>query len=186
MRGTIISLVILLLSLTSCATPNKHNNSPLNQWWKRLAYAPKAMSAPAPEFIRVPVQGIKTKHIANTFGGPRSNGRKHEGTDIFAAIGTPVLAAAEGMVVQVGTNNLGGQVVMVWGYGDRYYYYAHLSKFANIQVGDMVKAGDVVGYVGLTGNAFGTPPHLHFGVYTSDWQAINPWPLLRDAGQGEL
>ncbi len=90
-----------------------------------------------------------------------------------------MVSATGGLVVHVGTNNLGGQVVYTLGAGGRTYYYAHLSKYGRFVAGDIIKPGDVLGYVGNTGNARGTPPHLHFGVYESGWQAINPFSLLR-------
>ncbi|MGE8638481.1 MAG: M23 family metallopeptidase, partial [Achromobacter sp.] len=80
---------------------------------------------------------------------------------------------------QVGTNNLGGQVVWVLGPGRQRHYYAHLDGYADIQRGQLVAAGDVLGYVGNTGNAQGTPPHLHYGIY--DGGAINPYDLLKAA-----
>jgi len=112
----------------------------------------------------------------------RHNGgeRRHEGQDIFAPRGTPILSATNGFIYKIGENNLGGQTVSVIGSGGRVYYYAHLDSYAKgIEVGDRVTTRTVLGYVGTTGNAQGTPPHLHFGVYTMTG-AINPLPLLRD------
>jgi murein DD-endopeptidase MepM/ murein hydrolase activator NlpD len=130
--------------------------------------------------IAMPFQEVTKKQIANTWGAPRGQGRRHEGQDIFAPRGTPILSATNGYVYKIGENNLGGQTVSVIGSGGRVYYYAHLDSYApGLEVGDRVSKNTVLGFVGTTGNAQGTPPHLHFGVYTFTG-AINPLPLLSD------
>jgi peptidoglycan LD-endopeptidase LytH len=130
--------------------------------------------------IAMPLEDVAKKEVADTWGAPRGTGRRHEGQDIFAPKGTPILSATNGYVYKVGENNLGGQTVSVIGSGGRIYYYAHLDGYAKgIEVGDRVNTRTVLGYVGTTGNAQGTPPHLHFGIYTLTG-AINPLPLLRD------
>ena len=130
--------------------------------------------------IAMPFEDVSKKAIANTWHAPRGTGRLHEGQDIFAPRGTPILSATNGFVYKIGENNLGGQTVSVIGAGGRVYYYAHLDKYApGLEVGDRVSTRTVLGYVGTTGNAQGTPPHLHFGVYTMTG-AINPLPLLSD------
>jgi len=134
----------------------------------------------APGALAMPVQGVNPARVADTWGGARSGGRRHEGVDIFAPRGTPVLSATEGIVTRVGTNNLGGQVVWVLGPAGHRHYYAHLHSYADIGVGDRVQVGTVLGTVGNTGNARGTPPHLHYGVYGREG-AFNPYPLLRAA-----
>ena len=130
--------------------------------------------------IAMPLQDVAKKQVADTWGAPRGTGRRHEGQDIFAPRGTPILSATSGYVYKIGENNLGGQTVSVIGSGGRVYYYAHLDSYApGLEVGDRVSRRTVLGYVGTTGNAQGTPPHLHFGVYTFTG-AINPLPLLTD------
>lgn len=130
--------------------------------------------------LAMPVENISKRQIADTWKAPRGVDRKHEGQDIFADRGTPVLSATSGLVYRIGENNLGGQTVSVIGAGGRIYYYAHLDSYApGLEVGDEVSTRTVLGYVGTTGNARGTPPHLHFGVYTTTG-AINPLPLLTD------
>ena len=124
----------------------------------------------------MPLKDVKRGQIANTWGAPRGEGRSHEGQDIFAPKGTPILSATTGYVVKIGEDNLGGHTVSVIGDGGRKYYYAHLDSYApNLEVGDYVTRKTVLGYVGTTGNADGTPPHLHFGIYTTTG-AINPLP----------
>jgi peptidoglycan LD-endopeptidase LytH len=130
--------------------------------------------------IAMPLQDVSKKAVADTWHAPRGTGRLHEGQDIFAPRGTPIFSATKGFVYKIGENNLGGQTVSVIGSGGRVYYYAHLDSYApGLEVGDRVSTRTVLGYVGTTGNAQGTPPHLHFGVYTLNG-AINPLPLLSD------
>jgi len=130
--------------------------------------------------LTVPVDGVSVKRISNSWHATRSGGRRHEGQDIFAARGTAVRSATEGYVVRVGENSLGGNTVFVAGAGGRTYYYAHLDSYApRLAVGDYVTPETVLGYVGTTGNAAGTSPHLHFGVYTP-CGAIDPFPYLTD------
>ena len=130
--------------------------------------------------LAMPLEDVTKRQISDTWGAPRGTGRSHEGQDIFAPKGTPVLSATRGFVYNIGENNLGGQTVSVIGAGGRVYYYAHLDKYApGLEEGDRVTTNTVLGYVGTTGNAQGTPPHLHFGIYTGSG-AINPLPLLTD------
>jgi len=133
----------------------------------------------APQSVAVPVVGIARRNLVDTWGGARSGGRRHEGIDIFAARGTAVIAATEGIVARIGENRLGGRTVWVYGPGRQRHYYAHLDRYEDtLSAGDRVAAGDVLGYVGNSGNAQGTPPHLHYGIYTLTG-AINPYPLLK-------
>lgn len=134
---------------------------------------------PPDAVLAMPVQGVRPRSIADTWGAPRDGGaRRHQGQDIFARRGTPVLAATQGYVLRVAEQGRGGKVVWVLGAGGRRYYYAHLDMHAaELSAGDRVEPGMVLGTVGTTGNARGTPPHLHFGVYASGG-AIDPLPLL--------
>jgi murein DD-endopeptidase MepM/ murein hydrolase activator NlpD len=130
--------------------------------------------------IAMPFEDVSKRQIADTWGAPRGAGRSHEGQDIFAPKGTPILSATNGYVYKIGENNLGGQTVSVISAGGRVYYYAHLDAYApGLEVEDPVTTRTVLGYVGTTGNAQGTPPHLHFGIYSMSG-AINPLPLLTD------
>ncbi len=130
--------------------------------------------------LTMPVQDVEKKQIANTWHAPRESGRRHEGQDIFAPRGTPIFSATDGYVAHIGDNSLGGQTVSIVGAGGRRYYYAHLEAYApGLAEGDYVTTQTMLGYVGTTGNAAGTPPHLHFGVYALGG-ATNPLPLLND------
>lgn len=121
----------------------------------------------------------------DTWGAPRMEGsryyHRHEGTDIFALAGTPILAVVDGVIENAGTATLGGIKLWLRSPGDNWtYYYAHMSGFADgITTGSRVKKGDVVGYVGTTGNARGTPPHLHFETHVPSGPATNPYPILK-------
>ena len=137
-------------------------------------------TADPPTKIFMPVVGVTKKQIANTWQAPRGNNRRHQGQDIFAKRGTPIYSATRGYVYRIGENNLGGQTVSVIGAGGRLYYYAHLDSYAEgLQEGDYVTPQTKLGSVGTTGNAQGTPPHLHFGIYSASG-AINPLPYLTD------
>jgi murein DD-endopeptidase MepM/ murein hydrolase activator NlpD len=128
--------------------------------------------------LPVPVQEVAPKDLADTWGALRSGNRLHEGIDIFAPLGRPVLSTTNGVVFKVGEDDLGGHVVRVLGPGWQWHYYAHLDRFADIKPGSTVKPGSILGYVGNTGNAGGTPYHLHYGVYRFIGGARNPYPLL--------
>ncbi len=126
-----------------------------------------------------PVSGHDAGAIRSRFGADRDAGRRrHEGVDIFAPRGTPVVAAAGGLATWVGTNELGGNVVMVRDRGrGEGHYYAHLDTQL-VAEGSIVAAGDTLGLVGNTGNARTTPPHLHFGIYARGRGAVDPTPYL--------
>jgi murein DD-endopeptidase MepM/ murein hydrolase activator NlpD len=166
LRSLVIALVLIALE------------GVLRPWLENVAYAIRLGAMPVPATLPVPVAGVKPTRLVDTWGGARSEGRKHEGIDIFAKRGTPVLAATEGIVMRVGTNRLGGQVVWVLGPGGQRHYYAHLDRYGDVHAGMRIDAGKIVGYVGNTGNAITTPPHLHYGIYTTGG-AINPYPFLR-------
>jgi murein DD-endopeptidase MepM/ murein hydrolase activator NlpD len=158
-------LLLLLLFLAE---------APLKMAW----YAARLAAMPAPQALAMPVDGVLPAALRDSWQAPRDGGaRRHGGLDIFAPRGRPVRAATEGIVLDVGSNRLGGQVVWVLGPGGQRHYYAHLDRFSDVRRGQRVACGNVLGYVGTTGNARGTPPHLHYGIYTNAG-AINPYPLL--------
>lgn len=125
-----------------------------------------------------PVYG-EVKAIGSFFGADRDGGkRRHEGVDIFAAKGTPAIAAVEGRITGVRENRLGGKVVWLTDMNRRQsLYYAHLDT-QMVRVGQKVFPGDTLGLVGNTGNARTTPPHLHFGIYLSGRGAVDPAPYV--------
>lgn len=126
-----------------------------------------------------PVAGKGNSAVQSFWGAIRDGGaRNHEGVDIFAARGTPVVAAVKGMVTRTGNEGLGGK--QVWlrdGILGNSIYYAHLDSVMT-ETGTRVEPGDTLGTVGSTGNAEGGSPHLHFGIYSAGG-AVDPWPFLR-------
>ena len=123
-------------------------------------------------------------NFGDSFGAPRMMGtgyeHAHQGTDIMAPTGTPLLACERGIITQMGTDVLGGTKIWVKGQSGTYYYYAHLSAFAEGMVnGLVVEPGTVIGFVGDTGNARGGAPHLHFEIHPDGGPAVNPYPLLK-------
>lgn len=159
-------------------------------WRQPFMAKPRALwelsRMPPPIALAMPVEGVRATRVADTFGAPRGRDRSHAGVDIFAARGTPVRSATRGVVVAVREGGLGGRQVWVLGPARQRHYYAHLDGWAEgLQVGDVVLPGDTLGIVGDTGNARGTPPHLHYGLYGSAG-AIDPLPLLRAGADGSV
>ncbi len=140
-----------------------------------------ALARQAPDTVLLmPVDGLGANDVADSWAAPRGGGRLHEGQDLFADRGTPVLSATRGIVTAIVSTPLGGNVVWVAGAGRRRYYYAHLeTTAADLEVGQWVTPDTTLGFVGTSGNANGTPPHLHLAVYTPDG-AIDPLPMLAD------
>jgi murein DD-endopeptidase MepM/ murein hydrolase activator NlpD len=164
--------ILLVAALRGAVSWALHETAP--QWRRYVTL----MTAPAPSHLPMPVQGVAVRSVANTWGAPRDAGtRTHQGLDIFARRGTPVLSPVEGIVIGVGQDRLGGNVVRVLGPGGQVHYFAHLDEFSGVKRQDWVRPGAILGYVGATGNARGTPPHLHYGIYAAGG-AINPYPLL--------
>ena len=137
--------------------------------------------AALPDDVVFPVAG--DYNFVDTFLAPRMYGtpdaHRHQGTDVFAPAGTPLVATERGIVVRIGEIRLGGLRLWLIGESGTHYYYAHLSGFADVTEGQFVEAGTELGYVGNTGNAINTPPHLHIQVHPGGGRAVNPYPLLR-------
>ena len=142
-----------------------------------------------PAGLAVPVAGVQSGDLLDTFTQARAGGvRRHDAIDIMAAHGTPVVAAAPGEVERLFFSDGGGGVTAYIRSPDRRwsYYYAHLQRYApGLKEGQNVERGQVIGYVGSTGNASPEGPHLHFAINRmepeDDWhsgEAINPYPLL--------
>ena len=136
----------------------------------------------------VPVAGVRPEQLIDTFGDARSEGRLHDAIDIMAPAGTPVLAAADGRIVKLFQSERGGTTIYQLGPNQEViFYYAHLWGYApGLAEGNTVRQGDVIAYVGDTGNAGPGNYHLHFSIaVVSDpkryWEGtnINPYPLLR-------
>jgi murein DD-endopeptidase MepM/ murein hydrolase activator NlpD len=127
----------------------------------------------------------------DTYGADRMNGskyqHKHQGTDIFAREGTPLVATKRGIVFSIGVAKLGGNRVWLKDTDGTCYYYAHLKAFAaGLYENKIVESGEVLGYVGVTGNAVGTPPHVHYEIHPRCGGPTNPTPILNAVENGNL
>lgn len=137
---------------------------------------PRAAGSGFVDTIICPVLG--TSAYGDTWGAPRSGGRRHQGTDMLAPTGTPLQAVIGGTVAHR-SNTLGGITISLVGDNGNRYYYAHLSAYEGIP--GRVEQGQVIGYVGDTGNATGVP-HLHFEIRPGGGVPVNPYPSVRAAG----
>jgi murein DD-endopeptidase MepM/ murein hydrolase activator NlpD len=146
-----------------------------------------ARSAATPHTLLMPVQGFDAKNLRDNFDETRGGVRKHEALDIMAARGTPVVAADDGVVTKLFRSVAGGITIYQADPSQNFiYYYAHLDRYADgLKEGQVVKRGEVIGYVGSTGNAPANAPHLHFTIFElgpeKKWwrgKAVNPYPYL--------
>ncbi len=162
----------------------------------KIAPAPTPVPAPnistnpstsVPKLI-VPVSGIGPHQLRDNYGDARSESRIHNALDIMAARGTPVLAATDGVIRRIMFSERGGNTLYQFSsYGNLVFYYAHLDRYADgIVEGKQLKQGEVIGYVGDTGNAGAGNYHLHFAIWAVSnpkeffrGDNINPYPLLR-------
>jgi murein DD-endopeptidase MepM/ murein hydrolase activator NlpD len=148
-----------------------------------------AAAAPMPGLSKLllPVQGVKPSQLVDTYTQSRGAGRRHDAIDIMAPRGTAVFAVAEGRVVKLFLSKPGGLTLYQFDpEGKVAYYYAHLDAYApGVMEGKALRRGEVIGYVGSTGNASPDAPHLHFAIFLLGpekrwWQgtAINPFALI--------
>ncbi|HEX5217740.1 MAG TPA: M23 family metallopeptidase [Vicinamibacterales bacterium] len=138
--------------------------------------------------LRMPVEGVKKTDLVRSFGDRRGSDRQHEAIDIPAPRHTPVYAVEDGTIAKLFYSKAGGITVYQFDPGEQYaYYYAHLERYAaGLKDGDRVKRGDVIGYVGTSGNAPPGTPHLHFAIFKLTdqkrwWQGtpLDPFDVLR-------
>ena len=116
--------------------------------------------------LTIPVQGIRADQLVRSFADARTGGREHDAIDILAPRNTPVLAVEDGTIAKLFVSRLGGNTIYQFDPSQRFcYYYAHLERYADgLKDGDAVHRGEVIGYVGTTGNAPKNTPHLHFAI----------------------
>ena len=138
--------------------------------------------------LEMPVMGIDADDLRDTFSDARGAARAHEAIDIMAPRHTPVRAVEGGRIVKLFTSDAGGLTIYQFDPSETFsYYYAHLDRYANgLTEGQTVRKGQVIGYVGSTGNAAEDAPHLHFAIFRltpeRQWwkgEPINPYPILR-------
>ena len=173
------------------AAPDMPTTSPARGGSAGEALAAGATTEAAIAWVRarnlsVPVAGLDTRSIVPSFSQARGT-RIHEALDIMAAAGTPVIAVEDGTVVRLFTSNAGGLTIYQFDPTRSVaYYYAHLQRYApGLAEGDAVSRGEVIGYVGSTGNASAEAPHLHFAIFVLGperrwWEgtAIDPYPVF--------
>jgi len=192
------SFVLLLsaLAVVSVATAVGIRESPTATAVLPIAVAPRNSESGdeggllASRRLLIPVEGIARKQLRDNFDETRGGTRRHEALDIMAPRGTPVFAVDDGRVAKLFKSAAGGLTIYQFDpSGDYAYYYAHLDSYAKGLVeGLTLKRGDVVGYVGSTGNAPANAPHLHFTIFRLGpdrkwWKgnAVNPYPYLTEA-----
>lgn len=150
----------------------------------------RPVSAPNMPVLIIPVDGIGPDDLIDTFTQARSGGRSHDAIDIIAPRGTPVRAAVEGVIVRLFNSERGGLTIyQLDPDSTTVYYYAHLDQYAEgLKAGHVARQGEIIGYVGDTGNAVPGNYHLHFAIWRTDdprdfWDGdtVNPYPLLREA-----
>jgi murein DD-endopeptidase MepM/ murein hydrolase activator NlpD len=181
----------LTAQATDAATPSPANPNASEQTGATTPEAAAAITAATAAAsdgrLLLPVQGVQASQLTDTFTQSRGEGRLHDAIDIMAARGTPVLAVADGRVAKLFDSKAGGLTVYQFDREEKLaYYYAHLDHYAaGLAEGRQLKRGDVLGYVGSTGNASPDGPHLHFAVFVlgpeKNWwkgTAVNPYPLL--------
>lgn len=154
---------------------------------------PRTRPVARTERLVIPVAGVRADKLISNFAEARDAGRRsHEGLDIMAPWGTPVVAAGDGKVAKLFTSEKGGLTVYIKSPdGFTMYYYAHLSRYdEHLREGNPVRRGDLIAYVGATGNADQKAPHLHFGIFDtspeanwSEGTAVDPYPLLKRHGE---
>jgi len=138
--------------------------------------------------LTLPVQGIKRDELRDTFNEARGSARKHEALDVLAPRNTPVLAVEDGKIARLFLSDAGGITIYQFDPTETYcYYYAHLERYADgLKEGAPIKRGQVIGYVGTTGNAPRDTPHLHFAIFKMTdekrwWQGtpLDPYSVLK-------
>jgi murein DD-endopeptidase MepM/ murein hydrolase activator NlpD len=152
---------------------------------------PDAVRRLAERGLMVPVHGIGPERLSDSYNAARGN-RAHTAVDIMAPRGTPVISADSGKVWKLRSNSLGGLTIYVIDLADEFvHYYAHLERYLpGLMEGQVVGPGDIIGYVGTTGNAPANTPHLHYQLLRYrgngrwwDGDPVNPHALLRREGR---
>ena len=176
-RVATLVLLCATLGVVSCAT------------WLEQPRAHASADPLAERRLLIPVKGLKRADLRDNYAEKRGL-RRHHALDIMARRGTPVVAVDDGRVVRVRRHLLGGLTVYQYDPDERYaYYYAHLDRYAKgLEEGQVLRRGDLIGYVGSTGNAPSSAPHLHFAITEmgpeKKWfrgKPVNPYPYLVEA-----
>lgn len=194
------------IGITAVADPSEKTESPSpvpipSVFAEDLS--PQTSSTPTPTVtqtrddgrLMIPVQGVRPEQLVDSFTDARSSGRVHDAIDIMAPAGTPVLAAVDGEIVNFFDSIAGGITIYQMSTDRRFiYYYAHLQRRAeDVKVGDLVRQGKVIGFVGDTGNAGAGNNHLHFSIAQAVdpkrfWEGtyLNPFTYLKSGRAPEI
>lgn len=191
-RGTTVTIAFASASARDAVRPPEREEPDRGRGAtprKRAKEPPRRKAPPTPESR---LRAISTKggfafpvklgrhRYSDDWGAARQNTGAHEGNDIFAPAGTPVLAVTDGTLRRVGTARVPGNRLYLHSDSGDYYFYGHLSSFeSDAREGAEVKAGQVLGFVGSTGDAEPTPPHVHFEIHPGGGGPVNPYPFLR-------
>jgi len=188
-RGRLAAVVIRELEIllrdrqrSARSGPERWPDEPGRQWPgepRRQPPPPRRDDFSGP--LVMPVAGVRWEELKDSFGDPRSGGRRHQGVDIFAPRWTEVLATTYGTLTSIGNGGRAGLSLWLVGRDGRSYFYGHLQAWARrIYEGLRVEPGELIGYVGNSGNASGSPTYLHFEVHERG-RAVNPRPVLASA-----
>jgi peptidoglycan hydrolase-like protein with peptidoglycan-binding domain len=184
-RFTLFSLLFTLILaplITSAQVSNNDYGGENGHWYRSSDFQEKvdALPSAASAAVVMPVLfGVGVKNISPNFGDPRSGGRSHEGEDIMAIKGTPIISPTAAVVLRTGYGESAGNYVYTANPGGETFVYMHLTTVGEGVVPGLVLAqGSLIGYVGNTGNASGGAAHLHFEIHNSKDNPTNPFPRL--------
>lgn len=176
-------VVITILPLTTFAALRNWEGvdwGQVSKWRSSNSIGNKIDNLDSDKVIDLPVPilfGVTPDNLYSSFGDPRSGGRTHEGLDIMAPRGAPVVTPTDAVVIRTGVGDTAGNYVYTANPGGETFAYMHLNEIANINEGDELQKGELIGYVGNTGNASGGATHLHFEIRDND-VATDPYPRL--------
>lgn len=175
---TSTTTTVVTASTTTTAVPDETTTTVAGETTTTLEPTTTTTTIPTSSELACPIDGFTT--FTDTWGAPRSGGRTHQGVDMLAARGTPTVAIESGTILRMGNGGLGGITIWLTGRSGDEYYYAHLDDWApGLSVGRVVAAGELIGFVGSTGNASYSVPHLHFELHPGGGSAVNPYPLVK-------
>jgi murein DD-endopeptidase MepM/ murein hydrolase activator NlpD len=182
-QGREVLAAVVLHELAALIRDHERRSRPCPDDWPeepRRPSAPPRRSA-SREPLVMPVAGVRWEDLRDSFGDPRPGGRRHRGIDIFAPRWTEVVAASYGTLTAIGVGGLAGRSLWLVGRDGRSFFYGHLQAWGEGIYEDMpVAPGEVIGYVGNSGNAARLPTHLHFEIHDQE-RAIDPYPVLARA-----
>ncbi len=173
---------ILIFTLLLGQNPSLAQTYENNRWYRASDFQEKVNNLPSQseQAVVMPVLfGVGVKNISPNFGAPRSGGRSHEGEDIMATKGTPIISPTEAVVIRTGYGESAGNYVYTANPGGETFVYMHLDRIGeDVTPGLVLSKGSLIGYVGDTGNAIGGAAHLHFEIQNSSGNPTNPFPRL--------